>query len=197
MRETFMIIAIVVATIFIFALILYFLLIGSFKKEEPGIVKLKDPIKMIGVSIRTTQKTIFKDAVTLGTEYKKIKEQGIILNKKTPWQFVAISKDFIGEESWEYLMGDVVTNLDSVPMGLKSFEIPPITYAVFTIKPKSRFAWGISIGRMKKYIYTEWINNSGYELDNKVIGDFELHDERSEQPNPEIDLYVAIKEKKK
>lgn len=197
MKKTFMIIAIVVATIFIVALILYFLLIGSFKKDEPKIVKLKDPINMIGVSIRTTQKTIFKDAVTLGNEYKKVKEQGIVINKKTPWQFVAISKDFIGDESWEYLMGDVVTNLDSIPTDLKSFEIPPITYAVFTIKPKSRFAWGISIGRMKKYIYTEWIKNSGYELDNKVIGDFELHDERSEQPNPEIDLYVAIKEKKK
>jgi predicted transcriptional regulator YdeE len=197
MKKIFMITLAIVATIFVVALILYYLLIGSFKKVEPKIITLQDPIKMIGVSIRTTQKTIFKDAVSLGKEYKKIKEQEIILNKKTPWQFVAISKDFEGEESWEYLMGDVVTNLDSIPMGLKSFEIPPMTYAVFTIKPKSRFAWGISIGRMKKYIYTEWINNSGYELDNKVIGDFELHDEKSEQPNPEIDLYVAIKEKKK
>jgi AraC family transcriptional regulator len=197
MRKITMITAIVIAIIFIVALILYFLLIGYFKNDEHRIVALKDPIKMIGVSIRTTQKTIFKDAVTLGNEYKKVKEQGIILNKKTPWQFVAISKDFIGDESWEYLMGDVVTNLDSIPTNLKSFEIPQITYAVFTIKPKSRFAWGISIGRMKKYICTEWIKNSGYELDNKVIGDFELHDKRSEQQNPEIDLYVAIKEKKK
>jgi len=49
----------------------------------------------------------------------------------------------------------------------------------------------------KKYIYSEWINNSGFELDNKVIGDFELHDESSEQPDPEIDLYVVVQEKKK
>ncbi len=191
-----MIIVTVIGIIFIVVLILYFLLIGSFKKDEPGIVSLKDPIKMIGVSIRTTQKTIFKDAVTLGNEYRKVKEQGIILNKKTPWQFVAISKDFIGDESWEYLMGDVVTDLDSIPAALTSFEIPPITYAVFTIKPKSRFAWAVSTGRIKKYIYTEWIKDSEYELDNKVIGDFELHDKRSEQQNPEIDLYVAVKKKK-
>ncbi len=77
------------------------------------------------------------------------------------------------------------------------FEIPPLTYAVFTIRPKSRFAWGISIGRMKKYIYTEWITNSKYEPDNEIIGDFELHDKRSEQKNPEIDLFVAVKEKNK
>lgn len=93
-------------------------------------------------------------------------------------------------------MGDVVTNFDNIPDGLKSFEIQPDTYAVFTIKPKSRFAWGISKGRMKKYIYTEWIKNSRYELDNEVIGDFELHDEKSQQQNPKIDLYIAIKEKK-
>jgi predicted transcriptional regulator YdeE len=60
----------------------------------------------------------------------------------------------------------------------------------------NRFAWGISTGRIKKYIYTEWIKDSEYELDNKVIGDFELHDKRSEQQNPEIDLYVAVKKKK-
>lgn len=192
-----MIIAIILATIIVVASILYFLFIGNFKKEVPKIVSLKEPIKMIGVSIRTTQKSIFKDAVTLGNEYKKIKDKGIIQNKKTPWQFVAISKDFKGDESWEYLMGDVVTSSETVPSELKSFDIPPITYAVFTIKPKSRFAWGISIGRMKKYIYTDWIVNSGYELDNKIIGDFELHDKKSEQKNPEIELYVAIKEKKK
>ena len=46
---------------------------------------------------------------------------------------------------------------------------------------------------MKKYIYTEWIKDSGYELDNEVIGDFEFHDERSEQRNPEIELFVAVK----
>jgi predicted transcriptional regulator YdeE len=189
-----MIIKIVLATIIIVAIVsilLYFLLVGSFKKEEPRIVILSEPLKMVGVSIRTTQKTIFKDAVTLGNEYKKV--TGIIRNKKIPWQFVAISKDFIGDESWEYLMGDVVTNLDSIPTELQSFDIPPITYAVFTIKPKSKIAWGISIGRIKKYIYTEWIISSEYKLDNNLIGDFEFHDERSEQKKPEIEIFVAIK----
>lgn len=195
MKKVVMIIGVVLAAIIVVATILFFSLIGSFKKEEPKIVTLEEPIKMAGVSIRTTQKSIFKDAVTLGKEYKSIKDKGIIQNKRTPWQFVAISKDFIGDESWEYLMGDVVTNFENIPLSLKTFEIPPKSYAVFTIRPKSRFAWGISIGRMKKYIYTEWIKNSDYELDNNVVGDFELHDERSEQKNPEIDLYVAVKKR--
>ena len=140
-------------------------------------------------------KTIFKDAANLGQKYKQVKEQGLIQNKKAPWGFVAISKNFQGMESWDYLMGDVVNTLDQVPAGLECFEIPPSTYAVFPIRPKSKFSWGITIGQTKKYIYTEWLPNSNYEADPSILGDFEYHDERSLAQKPVIDLYVAIKEK--
>lgn len=33
---------------------------------------------MIGVSMRTTQKKVFKNAVALGKEYKKVKNQNLI-----------------------------------------------------------------------------------------------------------------------
>jgi AraC family transcriptional regulator len=185
-----------VALVLLVLWLLYYFLIGPFEKVEPKVVTLREPIKMIGVSTRTGMKTIFKDAAKLGQEYRKIKGQNLIKNKMEPWGFVAISKDFQGTESWEYLMGDVVTSLDSVPPGLKSFEIPAMTYAVFPIRPKSKFAWGITIGLTKKYIYTEWLPKSRYEADNSNLGDFEYHDERSLARKPEIDLYVAIKEKK-
>jgi predicted transcriptional regulator YdeE len=177
------------------AILLFDFLVGTVEKVEPKIVTLSEPIKMIGVSTRTGMKTIFKDAARLGQEYKKIKDANLIPNKKQPWGFVAVSKDFQGMESWEYLMGDVVECLDSVPEGLKSFEIPPMTCAVFPIRPKSKFSWGITIGLTKKYIFTEWLPNSKYEADSSILGDFEYHDERSLASNPEIDLYVAVKEK--
>ncbi len=191
-----MLVLIVLGSLLLLVGFLYFFFIGPVKKTEPQIISLKEPIKMIGVSKRTSLKTIFKDAVELGKEYKSIKDQGLIKNKMEPWAFVAISKDFIGQDSWEYLMGDVVNSLDTIPANLKSFEIPAIMYAVFNVKPKSKFAWGITIGRMKKYIYTAWLPNSIYESDCSVIGDFEYHDKRSEEKRPEIDLYVAIKVKK-
>ena len=50
------------------------------------------------------------------------------------------------------------------------------------------------MGRMKRYIYTEWLPKSGYEISD-IIGDFELHDDRSLGKHPEINLYVALKEK--
>jgi predicted transcriptional regulator YdeE len=49
------------------------------------------------------------------------------------------------------------------------------------------------MGRMKKYIYTEWLPNSGYEPSDQV-GDFEFHDDRSLGKKPEIQLFVALKD---
>lgn len=190
-----MAVIIVICSIIVVTGLLFYFLIGPLEKAEPTIVNLKDPISMIGVSTRTGMKTIFKDAANLGQKYKQVKDQGLIQNKKVPWGFVAISKNFQGMENWDYLMGDVVNTLDHVPAGLESFEIPAMTYAVFPIRPKSKFAWGITMGRTKKYIYTEWLPNSKYVADPSIVGDFEYHDERSLGKKPEIDLYVAIKEK--
>jgi len=191
-----MTVTIVILSLLLAAGLLFYLLIGPFEKSEPVIVTLKEPIKMIGVSTRTGMKTIFKDAARLGQEYRKIKDQNLITDKRSPWAFVAISKDFQGTESWDYLIGDVVNTLGQVPAGLKAFEIPATTYAVFPIRPNSRFSWGITIGWMKKYIYTEWLPNSKYEANSSTLGDFEYHDERSLGKKPEIELYVAIKEKR-
>jgi predicted transcriptional regulator YdeE len=190
-----MAVIIVLCSIIVVAGLLSYFLIGPLEKSDPKLVTLKEPIKMIGVSTRTGMKSIFKDAASLGQKYKQVKEQGLIQNKKAPWGFVAISKNFQGTESWDYLIGDVVNTLDHVPAGLECFEIPASNYAVFPIRPKSKFSWGIAIGRTKKYIYTEWLPNSKYEADSSILGDFEYHDERSLAKKPEIDLYVAIKEK--
>jgi len=47
----------------------------------------------------------------------------------------------------------------------------------------------------KRYAYTVWLPDSGYEPAG-TIDDFEYHDERStRRKDPEIDLYVAIREK--
>lgn len=163
-------------------------------KSEPEIVTLKSAIKMTGVSINTSMKTIFKDAATLGKRYKSVKERNIVRHKTSPWAFVAISKNFTnGGENWEYLMGDVVDSFIDQPEELTDFEIPAGTYAVFKISPRFSFLWGPAIGLTKKFIYTEWLPGSGYEPDNAVIGDFEYHDERSLGKKPMIELYVAIK----
>ncbi|MDD1750517.1 MAG: effector binding domain-containing protein, partial [Methanothrix sp.] len=153
-------------------------------------------LPIFGISMRTSLKTIYRDAGTLGKKYRQIKEQNLIQNKRDPWAFVAVSKNFRNDNTtWEYLMGDVVTAFDSVPEDLIAFEIPARTYAVFTVRPRFRFLWGAAIGLTKKHIFTEWLPKSNFEPDNRVVGDFEYHDERSVSKNPSIDLYVPVKEK--
>lgn len=138
-------------------------------------------------------KNIYKDAANLGKKYTTFKKTHSIPDLKAPWAFVAYSRDFDeATKSWEYIMGDVVTNLDSIPEGLKGYEIPRGKYAIFTIKAKFKFLWGLEIGRMKRYIFSQWLPNSRF----KAAGsDFEYHDERSTGKNPGIDLYLAIAEK--
>ena len=107
-----------------------------------------------------------------------------------------MSKDFDKESgTFTYIIGDVVTSLEEIPAGLLSFEIPAIKYAVFPVRPKNRFGWGVAIGNAKRYAYDVWLPNSEYEPAG-AIDDFEYHDERSlRKGSPEIDLYVAIREK--
>ena len=110
--------------------------------------------------------------------------------------FAAISKDFDEDaQTFHYIIGDVVTSFEEIPVGLMAFEIPALKYAIFPIRPKNRFGWAVGIVSTKKHIYSEWLPNSEYEPAG-IIDDFEYHDDRSvRKNNPEIDLYVAIKEK--
>ncbi len=171
------------------------MLIGNIDKKEPQIVKLNEPIKLIGLEISTNDKDIYKDVGRVAAKFNEIKKINPIPYLKQPWASINISKDYnVETKTFKYIMGDVVTKVGSIPNGLNSYEVPALTYAVFPIRPKSKIAWGITMGRMKRYIYTEWLPNSGYEA-SEIIGDFELHDDRSLGKKPEINLYVALKEK--
>ena len=185
---------IIVFTVVVLFVALYHFLIGNFRKPEPEIVKFNEPIKVIGLEIKTNDKDIYKDVGRVASQFNAIKEKSPIPNLKKPWASINISKDYDPQAgTFVYIVGDEVTEADSVPDGLKTYEVPAITYAVFTIKPKSKLAWGITMGRTKRFIYTEWLPQSGYKPSD-IIGDFELHDDRSLGRHPQISLYVALKE---
>ncbi len=163
---------------------------------EPRIVDLEQPIQIIGMGVDTDIKSVFRDVPALGKHFQKHKQAHEIPNKRQPWGFAAVSKGLDKEKgSFTYFMGDRVSTLEQVPDGLTAFEIPCAKYAVFPIRPKNRLGWPVAIVSAKKYIYGTWLPNSIYEPAGP-IDDFEYHDERSvRKHNPEIDLYVAIKEK--
>lgn len=159
---------------------------------EPRLVDLDQPMHLIGLSVDTTEKRIYRDVPRLGQVYQKRKSE--IPNKRHPWVFAAVSQGYDPVTgSLTYTMGDVVTSLESIPAGLIGFDIPAGKYAVFPVRPRNRLGWPFAIGDAKRYIYTVWLPQSGYEPAG-TIDDFEYHDARStDKRHPEIDLYVAIK----
>ncbi|MBN1438658.1 MAG: effector binding domain-containing protein [Anaerolineales bacterium] len=164
---------------------------------EPEVRDLKDPIRILGMAADTTMSRIYQDAPALGKRFSEFKKSHPIPSKKEPWGFTAVSQGFARESgAFTYLMGDVVTDLDRVPAGLTGFEIPAGLYAVFPVRPKNRFAWGLAIANVKRYAYGKWLPRSGYDPAG-TVDDFEYHDERSlRKRNPQIDLYVAVRAKR-
>jgi predicted transcriptional regulator YdeE len=193
MKKIIIIILTIIASLLILGGVIMSFFLNKIDNIEPKILTLQEPIKLVGMSAKTDVKNIYKDASKLGKDYSQFKKTNNIPNLKDPWAFVAYSKDFDEKtRSWEYIMGDVVTSLDSVPEGLNGYEIPAGKYAIFTIKAKFKVLWGLEIGRMKKYVFEKWLPNSKYE---STGTDFEYHNQRSTGKNPSIDLYVAIEEK--
>lgn len=172
------------------------LFVNDLTGYEPRIVDLEKPITIIGMSVDTTLKSIYRDVPRLGRQFKELKEATPIPNLKEPWAFAAVSRGYNpATGAMSYMMGDVVTSAAEVPEGMTAFEIPAIRYAIFPVRPKNRAGWGMAIANAKGYAYTVWLPKSGYEPGGE-IDDFEYHDERSTRArNPEIDLYVAIKRK--
>ncbi len=186
-----------IAVLVIVAVIaLYYIFIGNIDRSEPEILKLDKPIQIIGLEINTTDKDIYRDVGKVANEFNNIVNRNPVPNKREPWARLNVSKDYNQKtRTFKYIIGDIVTSTEGIPDGLQAYEIPALTFAVFRIKPKSKIAWAITMGRMKRFIYTEWLPRSGHEASD-IIGDFELHDDRSLGKNPEIELFVALKEQK-
>jgi predicted transcriptional regulator YdeE len=172
-----------------------------FKKKqtpptEPEIVQLVEPVLVIGIKTKTTSKKAFRDIAGLNNRFAELKKTREIPNRKTPRAFVAISTNYDeGDFTFDYAVGEIVDSVDEIPEEYVSFEIPAIKYAVFRIHPGNRFTWGLTILKIKKYAFTQWLPQSGY-MPARTIDDFELHDERSRQKkDAEIDLFVAIMDK--
>jgi predicted transcriptional regulator YdeE len=172
------------------------LLANDLTGYEPRIVDLEKPITIVGMSVETTLKSIYRDVPRLGKQFRELKDAQPIPNVREPWAFAAVSRGYDpATGAMTYMMGEVVTSADEVPEGMSAFEIPAIRYAIFPVRPKNKAGWGMAIANAKGYAYTVWLPKSGYEPAG-VIDDFEYHDERSRRErSPEIDLYVAIKPK--
>ncbi len=168
---------------------------GKNNNLEPEIVTLSEPIKATGLTVKTSMKSIFGDVTKITKTYMSYKNKYGIPNQKKPWEYVSLSDHFYDNKTWDYSTGHVVTDIDdNIPEVFISFEIPAGAYAVFPIRPKSKLMLGLTIGKTKKYIYSNWLMKSKYEF---AGYEFEYNNEKMCKESPTyIDLHVGIKEKK-
>lgn len=81
-----------------------------------------------------------------------------------------------------------VSNFDSIPPGMESFELPGGLYAVFLHKGPASAG-----SRSFQYIFTSWLPTSGYTVDNRPH--FELLGEKykNESPDSEEEIWIPVK----
>lgn len=84
-----------------------------------------------------------------------------------------------------------------------TLEVPEATYAVFTTpQVDMTIEWGNGTANQEefpqaikqtwKYIYEEWLKDSGYKYDEGKL-DFEFNDERCHfRPDTVMDIYVPV-----
>jgi predicted transcriptional regulator YdeE len=90
--------------------------------------------------------------------------------------------DWKGEYS--YLIGCPVTNADKVPEGMTVQKIPAQKFAVFHAR-----------GPMPDAVLGIWASLWGSDLPRTYTADFEVYDSRfTRKANPEVDIYVGIKD---
>ncbi len=181
----------------LFVVLLLYYTLGPKKYPKPKIITLKNPLYVVGISTKTSKKTFLQDDLLLWKEYKLMKERGVITNKKEEHSFIALRLASESENTWEYVFGDIVNDFSNVPIGLKSFEIPPTTFAVFPIEVDDERSWGPAVLKMEKHIYQKWLPKSDFELDtNYPIREIEYHDKRTPETTRTMLFYIAIRPKK-
>lgn len=162
-------------------------------KILPKMVVISKPIEAVGLTMKTSMKSIYKDVSNILKQYMVLKEKHGIPGQRIPWEYVSLSKNFKDDKTWEYFTGHVVDKVEAIPKAFSSFEVPSGKYAVFSIRPRFKFMLGLSIGKMKKYIYEDWLPTSDFEF---AGYEFEYNDQKMFEENPHyIDLYIAVNDK--
>ncbi len=183
----------------LFLLLIFYYTILRRGKVVPKIAKTKNTLKIIGVSTLTTDDTFIEDDALLWKEFRRVKEKNLIPKPKDGFSYVLIKMMPInGSISWEYLIGEIVSDFKRVPIGFKPFEIKPQLYAMVQRTFKREIPWINSTLKIEKYLYDKWLPNSKYALNTEsTVKTIEYHTKKSGDSNKRnIVFYLAIKRRK-
>ncbi|MCQ4638114.1 GyrI-like domain-containing protein [Anaerovorax odorimutans] len=151
-------------------------------KLAVDIIKMDEQI-LYGLWKKSNDKTISRDIDTLSEAY----HSAVALSQGSVLPYFVLSKNYDEKtKNFELFIGSTFEH-----ESLQNLLLPAGEYAKITVRPKLGLLWGASIGQAKRYFYTKWLPESGYQSLNM---EYELHTERSKGNHPAIDIIFAIQQ---
>lgn len=148
-----------------------------------SIIKEFGEIKVIGIE----DKVPFDNHTIIGQVVDQFHQRCYEVSNRTNVTIGLCTPGNAGK-SFNYLKGTIVSEIISVPDGMKSYTIPPKRYAIFTYKGHPS-----GIGEAWTYIHSEHgLKALNVEAEDKMMP-FEYYDERAKGDQYEMDIYIPLK----
>lgn len=148
-------------------------------------VIVKDDLTVVGFELHTTKRDEidFKEITRFWKRFANLGMGEKIQNKIYSSTYIGYSYDFDEEANYTYLLGSVVSKLESLPKNMTTRVIPASKYIKFHVKDCNNLVntW--------RYIYNSWLPKSGLELVDNT--DFEVIDLGKEKT--EAIIYLPVK----
>lgn len=153
----------------------------------------KDPIKLVGISVRTNNIDEFNaDKARIGATMQQYFKGGLankINDRKNPGvtfaAYTNYDSDFTG--NYTYFLGEEVNSFDKIPEGFESITIPEQNYVKFTSEPG--LTQTVIVNTWKKIWYMP-----SDKLNRAYKTDFEVYDRRkSGIENDVVNIYIGVK----
>jgi predicted transcriptional regulator YdeE len=153
-------------------------------------------IKLVGITARTSNALeMNQDTAKIGAIMQRFfmnMMQSQILKRKTPGRVFAVYTNYESNEHGEYtyFLGEEVDDFENSPQNFEILTIPAQTYVKFTSNP----------GQIPDIVMDMWqniwkMNESSLGGQRTYIADFEIYDERSQDPQQAVlDIYIGIKQ---
>lgn len=159
--------------------------------NHPATLVNEQSFNVIGITIRTTNKAAI-DELTIQKLWQQFFTESIankIPNKVDP-AIIALYYDFENYKNGQYniLLGARVSSVDNVPAGMVAQHVPAQKTAVFLSETGP-------VGQVCFELWKKiWIEEDQNKLDRAYIADYELYDERSQDPqNAQITIHIGIR----
>lgn len=162
---------------------------------DPKIIK-RPSFFLLGHGLKTNTKdgNNLKEIPRFWDNYMKKELCKTIPGKINPNQEYGLCYDFNPQTlDMCYMIGYEVKNLENIPEGMCGKEVPASLYVCFTTPKVLRKDFVTSIQETTKFIYREWLPQSGYQY-NENGNDFEIYDERCfGDIDCQMDIFIPIK----